>query len=235
MSDEAVLFPHGNLQFDSLPPTRVAAGGKFEATDCSASQPVGVPAVVTGIFNRLARVGGMLALGLATWTAGADAGCNCGGGSGGAVIGPALPPNFYDAGGHGMPLVGMAPEMAGPMMATPYVTPPTPEVGPPPGTLGQTYQRPSRPIPVDKHPRVSIVDVRASGATQVKVYGTNEFRTKDSIAGFQDRRNAAVWRFESEPLVPGVPHIYRVDAHYGDSIQQKYIRLVPGRIVTLDF
>ena len=60
-------------------------------------------------------------------------------------------------------------------------------------------------------------------------------RTKDSIAGFQDRRNAAVWRFESEPLVPGVPHIYRVDAHYGDSIQQKYIRLVPGRIVTLDF
>ncbi len=62
MSDEAVLFPHGNLQFDSLPPTRVLASGKFEATDCSASQPVGVPAVVTGIFNRLARVGGMLAL-----------------------------------------------------------------------------------------------------------------------------------------------------------------------------
>jgi hypothetical protein len=32
-----------------------------------------------------------------------------------------------------------------------------------------------------------------------------------------------------------VPHIYRVDAHYGESIQQKYIRLVPGRIVTRDF
>lgn len=235
MSNEAAPFPHGNLQFDSLPPTRIAASGKFEVTDCSVSQPVGVPAVVTGIFNRLARVGGMLALGLAAWTAVADAGCNCGAGSAGGMVGPAPPPHFHDDGVHGMPIVGMVPEMAGPMMATPYVTPPTPEVGPPPGTLGQTYQRPTRPIPVDKHPRVSIVDVKADGATQVKIYGTNEFRTKDSIAGFQDRRNAAVWRFESEPLVPGVPHIYRVDAHYGDSIQQKYIRLVPGRIVTLDF
>ena len=240
MSDEEAPFPGGNRKLGSLPPTRIAASGKFEVTDCSASQLVGVPAVVTGIFNRLARVGGMLALGLAAWTAGADAGCNCRGGSGGGMIGPAMPPHYHDGvmhdgGMYGAQVLGMAPEMAGSMMGTPYVTPPTPEVGPPPGTLGQTYQRPTRPIPVDKHPRVSIVDVRASGATLVKIYGTNEFRTKDSIAGFQDRRNAAVWRFESEPLVPGVPHIYRVDAHYGDSIQQKYIRLVPGRIVTLDF
>jgi len=92
-----------------------------------------------------------------------------------------------------------------------------------------------RPIPVDKHPRISIVDVRAPGATAVKVYGTNEYRTKDGFAGFQDRKDPSVWRLESEPLVPGVPHIYRVVAKYGDTAQEKYIRLVPGRIVTLEF
>ena len=111
----------------------------------------------------------------------------------------------------------------------------TPDVGPPPGTLGQTYQRPMRPIPVDKHPRISIIDVRAPGATAIKVFGTNEYRTKDGFVGFQDRKNAAIWRFESEPLVPGVPHIYRVVAKYGETSQEKYLRLVPGRIVTLDF
>lgn len=111
----------------------------------------------------------------------------------------------------------------------------TPEVAPPPGTLGQTYLRPTRPVPVDKHPRVSIIDITANGATQIKVYGTNEYRTKDGITGFQDRRNASLWRFESEPLVPGVPHIYRVDAYFGESVQHRYVRLVPGRIVTLEF
>ncbi len=113
--------------------------------------------------------------------------------------------------------------------------PMTPDVAPPPGTLGQTYQRPMRPIPVDKHPRISLIDVRATGATAIRIFGTNEYRTKDGITGFQDRKDASVWRFESEPLVPGVPHIYRVEARYGESVQQKYVRLVPGRIVTLDF
>ena len=118
-------------------------------------------------------------------------------------------------------------------MASPL--PMTPEVGPPPGTLGQTYQRAMRPIPVDKHPRISILAIQAPGATSIKVYGTNEFRSKDTIPGFQDRRNAAVWRFESEPLVPGVSNIYRVEAKYGDSVQERYVRLVPGRVVTLEF
>lgn len=116
-----------------------------------------------------------------------------------------------------------------------YNLPSTPDVGPPPGTLGQTYHRPMRPIPVDKHPRISIVDVRAPGATSVKVYGTYEFRTKDGFTGFQDRKDPSVWRLESEPLVPGQSHIYRVVAKYGDTAQERYIRLVPGRIVTLDF
>ena len=113
--------------------------------------------------------------------------------------------------------------------------PMTPDVGPPPGTLGQTYQRPSRPIPVDKHPRIGIVDVRARGATAIKVFGTNEYRTKDGFSGFQDRKDPSIWRLESEPLVPGVPHIYRVVAKYGEASREQYIRLVPGRIVTLDF
>lgn len=189
--------------------------------------------MLTVFCNRFVRAGGVLALGLATWTAAADAGCNCGS-SGGGMMGPA-PLVAESAPFYPLPMPGGLNEMLSAPTAAPYVGPATPEVGPPPGTLGQTYQRPTRPIPVDKHPRVSIVDVRASGATLIKVYGTNEFRTKDAISGFQDRRDASVWRFESEPLVPGVPHIYRVDAHYGESIQQKYIRLVPGRIVTLDF
>ncbi len=130
----------------------------------------------------------------------------------------------------GMP--GDTPWMGG---TASYSPPMTPEVGPPPGTLGQTYQRPMRPIPVDKHPRISIVDVRAPGATSVKVYGTYEYRTKDGFTGFQDRKDPSVWRLESEPLVPGQSNIYRVVAKYGDSAQERYIRLVPGRIVTLDF
>ena len=113
--------------------------------------------------------------------------------------------------------------------------PMTPDVVPPPGTLGRTYQRPSRPIPVDKHPRIGIVDVRARGATAIKVFGTNEYRTKDGFSGFQDRKDPSIWRLESEPLVPGVPHIYRVVAKYGEASREQYIRLVPGRIVTLDF
>ena len=118
---------------------------------------------------------------------------------------------------------------------TAYSLPMTPEIGPPPGTLGQTYQRAMRPIPVTKHPRIGILAIQAPGVTAIKVYGTNEFRSKDTIPGLQDRRDAAVWRFESEPLVPGVSNIYRVEAKYGDSVQERYVRLVPGRIVTLEF
>lgn len=204
---------------------------------------------MTQFVSRMARAGGLLALGLASFAAFAEAGCNCGGG-GAAAMGPApLMPHYegsYSPESMGLPSYGIGnPVMGGTVIggsvfapgsvAVPGVASVTPEVGPPPGTLGQTYLRPTRPVPVDKHPRVSIIDIRAGGATQVKVYGTNEFRTKDMITGFQDRRDPTLWRFESEPLVPGVPNIYRVEARYGDSIQNRYVRLVPGRIVTLDF
>ena len=187
--------------------------------------------MVIDLGTRLARTGGMLAIGFAVLASSVHAGCNCSKGRAGygpAPMGPVYNGGEMFSGEFGEPQLAGAP--------TGYPTlPRTPDVAPPPGTLGQTYQRPMRPIPVDKHPRISIVDVRAPGATSVRVYGTYEYRTKDGFTGFQDRRDPAIWRLESEPLVPGIPHIYRVVAKYGDTVQEKYIRLVPGRIVTLDF
>ena len=191
--------------------------------------------MLRNLMSRVVRMGGVLAVGFSLLMGSVDAGCNCRGGGGGSMA----------SGSYG-PVAGpqmMGGEMyAGTIADTQWLggqqasqLPMTPDVGPPPGTLGQTYQRPMRPIPVDKHPRISIIDVRAPGATAIKVFGTNEYRTKDGFVGFQDRKNAAIWRFESEPLVPGVPHIYRVVAKYGETSQEKYLRLVPGRIVTLDF
>lgn len=172
--------------------------------------------------------------------------CQCGRGRTASVMnyGPAVSHNYvgsgiYDGTSMYSGIIGGTSIMDGSSGAysapMAYGSPVVADSAPPPGTLGQTYQRPMRPIPVDRHPRIGIVDVRVNGASSVKVYGTNEFRTKDGITGIQDRRDASVWRFESEPLIPGVPHIYRVVAKYGDSAQERYIRLVPGRIVTLDF
>ena len=187
--------------------------------------------MVIDLGVRLVRAGAMLAAGVAVAASTVQAGCNCG--KGGGVYGPAPMSPAYNSGEVYSGDFGQ-PAMPGAPMAYPTL-PPTPEVAPPPGTLGQTYQRPMRPIPVDKHPRISIVDVRAPGATSVRVYGTYEYRTKDGFSGFQDRKDPSLWRMESEPLVPGIPHIYRVVAKYGDTAQVKYIRMVPGRIVTLDF
>ena len=201
--------------------------------------PSGVNAVVINLVSRFVHTGGLLVVGCSVLASAVEAGCYCGrgGSASSGVYGPVVGPSY--AGGDSYSLGGMDDggyvDASGFGGSPVYGLPLTPEVAPPPGTLGQTYQRPMRPIPVDKHPRVSIVDVRAPGATSVKVYGTNEYRTKDGFTGFQDRKDPSVWRLESEPLVPGVPHIYRVVAKYGDTMQEKYIRLVPGRIVTLEF
>ncbi len=187
--------------------------------------------MVNELGIRLVRAGGMLVFGVVVLASSVHAGCNCG--KGGAVYGPAPMGPVYTGGE--MYSEGFSePPMMGASVGYPTM-PMTPEVGPPPGTLGQTYQRPTRPIPVDKHPRIGIVDVRAPGATAIRVYGTYEYRTKDGFSGFQDRKDPSLWRMESDPLVPGIPHIYRVVAKYGDTAQEKYIRMVPGRIVTLDF
>lgn len=58
------------------------------------------------------------------------------------------------------------------------------------------------------------------------------------MEGFRD--DNGVWHFETErPLVPGVPHIYRLAARMRRDGQRltevRTLRLIPGRIVDLDF
>jgi hypothetical protein len=190
--------------------------------------------VLTHLMSRVVQTGSVLAVGCSLLWGSVEAGCNCGGRGGSSsagTYGPVAEPMLMGSDMYTGTVVDTQWVGGQPV----YQLPMTPDVGPPPGTLGQTYQRPMKPIPVDKHPRISIIDVRAPGATKLKVYGTNEYRTKDGFIGFQDRKDHSIWRFESEPLTPGVPHIYRVVATYGEATREKYLRLVPGRIVTLDF
>ncbi|MFG0333244.1 MAG: hypothetical protein ACF8TS_07785 [Maioricimonas sp. JB049] len=123
-----------------------------------------------------------------------------------------------------------------PAMATPYYRP-LPHVAPPPGTLGRTYRLRSRPVPVEKHPRVAMIDVHVENAVDVTVRGTNDYRVEDTLDGFQDVDDPSLWRFESKPLIPGLPHIYEVDVEYatpeGTKTRQLYVRLIMGRIVEL--
>lgn len=102
---------------------------------------------------------------------------------------------------------------------------------PPPGTLGQTYLRRSWPIPKDEHPRTAYVQIDAKGFTEIEIEGLND------MEGFQ--RPDGIWIFKTEkPLMPGLPHIYHVKAGYKQSQQGKEVctlRLIPGRVVTLDF
>lgn len=110
---------------------------------------------------------------------------------------------------------------------------------PPPGTLGRTYQLKSRPVPVEMHPRAAIIDVRVKNATNVRVHDMNVNRTQDYLIGFQDHENANMWHFTSEPLIPGLTHICRVEARFdgpeGEVIQERYVRLIMGRVIELEF
>lgn len=107
----------------------------------------------------------------------------------------------------------------------------------PPGTLGRTYDLPSREIPADKHPRIGMIDVLVRNAETVAVYNINPHREEDEIDGFQAAGNNALWQFETKPLMPGVPHIYKVVFTFDDDDNARetvrYVRLIPGRIVTL--
>ena len=111
---------------------------------------------------------------------------------------------------------------------------------PPPGTLGQTFQLRSRPVPVEKHPRVGMVDVYIEGAHEVIVHDMNEISIEQTIEGFRDIYDDDLWHFESQPLYPGLEHIYRVQATFknADGSERKearYIRLIMGRVVELKF
>jgi len=116
-----------------------------------------------------------------------------------------------------------------------YVAP-LPPLVPPPGTLGLTYQRQSWLIPASKHPRIAMLDVRVpAGATSVRVYTTCQYREEDEIAGFQDPQDPCVWHFETNPLVPGTPHVYRVESDGAGGNDWRMVRLIRGRRVTLGF
>ena len=96
---------------------------------------------------------------------------------------------------------------------------------PPPGTLGQTYKRRSRLIEDNKHPRVGVVEVNLPEQVDV------------TARGMKSKWTGKVWRLESDPLTPGIPHIFEVKASWGDGgqVQVRTIRLIMGRIVDLDF
>jgi len=138
-----------------------------------------------------------------------------------------------------------------------------PSLGPPPGTLGHTYYRPSRYIPHDEQPRVAMLEVTLPPELAGdQGEGTKVRVTVHDVAGqsapldgyFGDDRH---WHFESDPLLPGLPHVYRVKVErvrtskeeirrYGRLVEQekeigadllgvRFLRLIPGRIVTLEF
>lgn len=144
--------------------------------------------------------------------------CPCGGSAAGTVGG----------GGWSAGAVGVSPSGA-------YIAP-LPPVLPPRGTLGTTYLRPSWLIPASKHPRIAMIDVRApAGATKVRVLTTYQFREEDEIAGFQDLQDPCVWHFETQPLLPGIPHVYRVEADGPTGVDARFVRLIRGRRVTLEY
>ena len=99
-----------------------------------------------------------------------------------------------------------------------------------------TFYRTAREIPANKPPRVGMVDIKVTGAAEVKVYDTHPFREEDLVEGFKDKYDPNVWRFETKPLIPGIPHIYKIvvfDAH--GATQSRYVRLLPGRVVDISF
>ncbi len=100
----------------------------------------------------------------------------------------------------------------------------------PPGTVGQTYSRPSHPVPSDEHPRTAMLAVRDNG--------TVPFLSVNNMAGI--KMKSGIWLFESRrPLDPGACQIVRVESRTTSAdvepYSTKFVRLIPGRIVYLDF
>ena len=100
----------------------------------------------------------------------------------------------------------------------------------PPGTVGQTYSRPSHPVPVDEHPRTGMLAVRDDGSIP--------FLSVQNMGGI--KMKSGIWLFESRrPLDPGACQIVRVEARQTaadiEPYSTRFVRLIPGRIVYLDF
>lgn len=100
----------------------------------------------------------------------------------------------------------------------------------PKGTLGQTYTRVSHPVPLDKHPRTGMLAVKENGSINYLTVG---------IMGGIKMKNG-IWLFEStRPLDPGACQIVRVEARETpqdvEPYATRFVRLIPGRIVYLEF
>ncbi len=101
---------------------------------------------------------------------------------------------------------------------------------PPPGTIGETYTRASHPIPEDEHPRAAMLAVRDHGIEQnIQVQRMGGYRMTNGV-----------WLFETtRPLTYCSENIVRVEARQDPNDIQphkvKFVRLIPGRIVYLDF
>jgi hypothetical protein len=118
--------------------------------------------------------------------------------------------------------------MGGHSMSTAHMEIPLTPV--PPGTVGQTYSRPSHPVPFEEHPRTAMLAVRDDGSIP--------FLSVQNMGGI--KMKSGVWLFESRrPLDPGVCQIMRVEARQTSADIEPYatrfVRLIPGRIVYLDF
>ena len=138
-----------------------------------------------------------------------------------------VPINQFPQGVTGVPAIVEDPAMLGsPVgMAPAYGLTDRFGYAPPPGTLGQTYKRRSRPIEDTKHPRIGAVEINLPEEVDV------------TAKGLKPKWTGKLWRLESDSLIPGVPHIYEVKASWGEGTQPQVrtIRLIMGRIVDLEF
>jgi hypothetical protein len=177
---------------------------------------------------------------------------------------PALGHYGFDPSGP-VPMGPMAGPAQAPLMPAPPVDDPLAD-GPPPGTLGRTYLVPTEPVPDDKHPRVGMLKVTVpKGYAAAELARDPRFKlvvsVRDDAGHFKPLKGFlgedGIWQFESEPLYPGIPHIYEVradivrvdtvvEARYGREIETeketkvrtvayRWVRLVMGRIVELGF
>lgn len=100
----------------------------------------------------------------------------------------------------------------------------------PKGTLGQTYTRLSHPVPMDKHPRIGMLAIKDNATVPYLSVG---------VMGGIKMKNG-IWLFEStRPLDVGACQIVRVEARETpqdiEPYATRFVRLIPGRIVYLEF
>lgn len=163
-----------------------------------------------------------------------QAGCNCNKGGGGPIsMAPVAEPMFsapvqpmMPAAPYPQPMMGPAPHPA----MRPYAPARPAAVPPPPGTLGYTYKRFTRPVPVDKHPRIAMIEIfGVPEGVKLTMHGTD---------GWVDSKG--VWHMETEkPPVPGLSLVRKVLVWNEDGTLNhdlvRTVRLIPGRIVELDY